>query len=342
MEKLIILVFCSFFSASISNSISTNYLNQNFISDMSSVFLEYPGYSIGACFFNSNENNNHCYILKNGIKAGEAEFDENGLIKLDFYKKPIMDNNANCKRKEKKIPLQSIKKANPPDGFIDTSVFEIIGTSLTYNTAYGSSWGTIPNVPEYYQDYYQEDYNKTDAYCGPTSILEYLSFYDRYCPDLANLYNGLLPLNHSQNRSLINSKIDDISNKVMIKDPISGEITTTYAGIQRGMATNIMKAGISNIRTTFTCNMSAISWILSTGNVGIVHEGPDLLHGHYMLCFGYHTNQRGVNFLECKSSYSNKPGITMARMDPISQSSTSEDPSPVNWSVLRFMFSTYN
>lgn len=329
-------VISSLFIGSIPSRFSNS--ERYLLSDLQSIFFEYPGYQIGDRFKRTAPYNCNCvYLLKNGQIEGDAEYDENGIVKVTFYRE-----DANVRTRHYAENKKSVCRIAPPDGFTDTGILPISDTTLNYQTMYGSSWGTISSVPEYYQDYYQSDYSKRyDAYCGPTSVLEYLSYYDRYSSILSRLFPGELPLKHDDDRALISYHINEIANDIVITNPFNGEPTTTYMGIQK-IGAYILKAGVSNIKVSFTNDFSSITWLLNNCQVGIVHEGPNMFDGHYMLGFGYHTNERGVSYIECRSSYSTEPGIVMTRMDSVNNSVSSEDPSNPNWHLIRFTYAVYN
>lgn len=150
-----------------------------------------------------------------------------------------------------------------------------------------------------------------------------------------------MPLKHDDDRALINYHINEIANDIVITNPFNGEPTTTYTGIQK-IGAYILKAGVPNIKVSFTNDFSSITWLLNNCQVGIVHEDPNMFDGHYMLGFGYHTNERGVSYIESRSSYSTEPGIVMTRMDPVNNSVSSEDSNNPDWHLIRFTYVVYN
>lgn len=68
--------------------------------------------------------------------------------------------------------------------------------------------------------YYNEPYGVVENGCAPTSAAMLLSFYDRYT-SMTNLIDGVLPLDHSENKTLVDQYIVELA-ELMNTDSIRG------------------------------------------------------------------------------------------------------------------------
>ncbi len=160
----------------------------------------------------------------------------------------------------------------------------VLNTNLysSYSNSYCSTQEII-NCPEYYN----YPYGPVDNGCAPTTGAMLVSFYDRYT-NMSNLVNGLLPLEHSDNKTDVDKLIVEMAN-YMKTDTNSG---TSPSNEVSGLTNYFKTKGYGQYKAYYTSNYEDYSYIINTRKnpaflrITAVDDNGGVLGGHAVLGTG--------------------------------------------------------
>lgn len=169
---------------------------------------------------------------------------------------------------------------------LNTKLYKTESTSF-------SSEQIIKDCPTYF--------NPTNYMCTPTAAAMLISFYDRYS-SLTNLVDGLLPLNHNENKSKVNELIDELSS---FMGTTSGHGTYLYER-EDGINMFLSSRGYKSYKVDTLTNYDLYSTLINTYNqpaiVGIEYGKVN----HSVLGIGTANIRYSGNYLICHYGESQK------------------------------------
>lgn len=143
----------------------------------------------------------------------------------------------------------------------DTDTIEIADTPELNVDLYTSHYDSFSSY-QYLTDcpsYYNYSYGPVEQGCAPTSATMLISFYDRYS-NMTNLIDGLLPLEHSDNKKAVDKVIVEMA-KYMKTDSVSG---TSYLNEVKGLTQYLSDKGYGKYGASLLINFTEYATFINT------------------------------------------------------------------------------
>lgn len=299
MSKIVIgsLIICLQLLAQNIMSINRNVskVNETFNSVAAKIEAwQNSNYELNATFFLNNknyetylvhneDNNNGYFILKNGklISFYVGDFEVEKLTNIE-YLSPVFNTKNNSVVNISHV--QSISTTT-----ISCSPPTIITDNYQYTSISNYRAQIINNCPYYYN----YPYGPVRMGCVPTSAAMLISFYDRYT-NLTNLIDGVLPLNHEDSKTLIDSLINHLA-ILMNTNTTSG---TSLANEKSGLNTFFSSMGYGQYKAYQNYNFNEYENFIRNYHqptlLGIITEYGN---GHAVLGVGSAQIQNTGNFM---------------------------------------------
>lgn len=170
----------------------------------------------------------------------------------------------------------------------------------------GASTQTIINCPSYYN----YSYGPINNGCSPTAGTMLLSFFDRYS-NLNNLINGLLPLEHSNNKTAVDNVIIELANDMHTN--MYGFNGTLWNNIAGGLYSYIHRKGYTYLDTYRSMDYTDYSYLINTAhnpsilNISTVNDDGSIGY-HSTLGIGTGTFRYSGQFMATHYDWISRPG----------------------------------
>lgn len=198
---------------------------------------------------------------------------------------PIFSNNVEIIDESNNIDTNAISLAS--------SYYEPPTLNADLYTSYSGSFGNeqkITDCPTYF--------NPTSYMCIPTACAMLLSFLDRYS-NLNNLYSGLLPLDHDDNKTLVDNFIKNLANKYLGTTSKGTKLNNETIGLDK----YLKEKGYGNYGAYFIYSFDRYSEFINKFEqpviVSITLEGKPQDQGHSVLGIGAATVRYSGRFIVC-------------------------------------------
>ncbi len=227
--------------------------------------------------------NNGYFILKNGklISFYVGNFDIENLNNIESLS-PIFNSKNNY---ETNINYEQLVSAVS----VSCSPPTLITDNYQYTSISNYRAQIINNCPYYYN----YPYGPVNMGCVPTSAAMLISFYDRYT-NLTNLINGVLPLNHEDNKTLI----DNFINLLAILMDTSTLTGTTLVDEKTGLNTYFNSMGYGQYKACQNYSFSEYeNFIRNYHQPTLLGITTEYGNGHAVLGVGSAQIQNTGNFM---------------------------------------------
>ncbi len=178
-----------------------------------------------------------------------------------------------------------------------STIHETPGLNVDLYTSHYDSFSSaqyLTNCPTYYN----YSYGPVDNGCAPTSATMLVSFYDRYS-NMTNLIDGLLPLEHSDNKKAVDKVIVEMA-KYMKTNTKSG---TTRANQVSGLTNYLADKGYSNYRAYYLTTFNEYAEVINSKHnpamlsIKCIEDDGTDAGGHSVLGIGVANVRYSGNFM---------------------------------------------
>lgn len=181
--------------------------------------------------------------------------------------------------------------------------------------------GHLKDMPDYYQDYPQ--YLPFNNGCAPTSSTMLIGFYDRYIGEFDNLISdGVMPLNHDDNKAYVTSKILDMAN--LMGTDMSGKNGTPFFNEVHAISALFRNRGYSSYSAKYAIKGTKKDYfdlaqgiINQTRNPFLISVNLGEGNNHSALGIGWQTIYTGEKLISVHRCWTDYRGMGSFNVDMI-------------------------